>query len=59
MAASNKQPAGSRPGPKKANSHAPYKGGTPSSTSQSPAPKGEVKRGSTPKPTGANPRKLR
>lgn len=52
MAHANKQPAGSRPGPKPAHSHQPHKftGGSASG--------GKVAKGSTPSKTGANPRKL-
>lgn len=59
MAAPNKQPAGSRPGPKAPNEHAPHEGGKPSNDhgcghgmGQGIAPHG------TPKPIGngkANP----
>lgn len=55
MAASNKQPAGKRPGPKSVNTHAPYSAGNPGSTSQAPAPKGPGdKRPVNPTPTGKN-----
>jgi hypothetical protein len=58
MAAPNKQPAGSRPGPKAVHQHAPHEGGKPSTShdcgnlGQGVAPHG------TPKPIGngkANP----
>lgn len=59
MAASNAQPSGKRPGPAKANSHAPYSSGTPGSTSQSPAPKSKGStKGINPTPTGPNKNRL-
>lgn len=38
MAAPNKQPAGSRPGPKAPNEHAPHEAGKPSSSKASHGP---------------------
>lgn len=59
MAASNKQPAGNRPGPKAVHTHSPYKSGNPGSSSQVPAPSspGSTK-GINPTPTGKNVNKL-
>ena len=55
MAASNKQPAGNRPGPKGVNTHAPHKAGNPGGTHTAPAPKGPGdKKGHNPPPTGKN-----
>lgn len=54
MGAPNKQPA-KQGGMKAPSSHAPHQAGNGQGTGQG----GEVKRGSTPKGTGKNPRKLR
>jgi hypothetical protein len=52
MVAPNKQPAGSRPGPKAPNTHAPHAGGVPSQArATSPKAQGVASHG-TPKPTG-------
>lgn len=59
VAAPNKQPAGSRPGPAKANSHQPHAGGMPAtgqdnSTSVGPGSTKGIKT----KPTGGNKNRL-
>lgn len=55
MAAPNKMPAGSRPGPAKPNEHAPFKGGTPMDGHSNPPSTGNpgVAPHGTPKPVGA------
>ena len=52
MAAPNKQPAGSRPGPARPNEHAPHQAGKPSSGSASHGPGQGVAPHGTPKPVG-------
>lgn len=55
MAAPNKQPAGSRPGPKAPNEHAPHKAGTPSAGAENGNASGKgsgVAAHGTPKPVG-------
>lgn len=51
MAAPNKQPAGSRPGPKAPNVHAPNKGGKPDGGKAKSGTQGVAGHG-TPKPVG-------
>lgn len=52
MAAPNKQPAGSRPGPKAPNEHAPFDGGMPQRGPASHGPGQGVAGHGTPKPVG-------
>lgn len=52
MAAPNKQPAGSRPGPKAPNTHAPHEGGRPNGGSHTHGPGQGVAGHGTPKPVG-------
>ena len=54
MAAPNKQPAGSRPGPKAPNTHAPVEGGYPKGGASNPPTVGNpgVAPHGTPKPVG-------
>lgn len=55
MAAPNSQPAGSRPGPKAPNEHAPHKGGVSSNGAENGAASGKgsgVAPHGTPKPVG-------
>ena len=53
MAAPNKQPAGSRPGPKAPFEHAPQKGGGNTSGHSNPPSKGDgIAPHGTPKPVG-------
>ena len=56
MAASNRQPGGSRPGPLPVHTHGVVKGGM-AKPDASPG-KGNVAKGQHVKPTGANPRKM-
>lgn len=53
MAAPNKQPAGSRPGPSAPHEHAPHKGGKPDSGGRNPK-LGAVAPHGAPKPVGKN-----
>lgn len=52
MAAPNKQPAGSRPGPKAPNEHAPFAGGKPSAGGKAPSSNSGLGPKGTPKPVG-------
>ena len=54
MAASNKQPTGSRPGPGTAHTHGPNQAGKPGTGHSNPGPGQGIAPHGTPKPVGNN-----